>query len=230
MFRPKVVSPSSETSPAMFSHHPFTVHGRYSLDVSPALPTWKRVLDLACCAIGIPILGLVAFLTAVAALISSGGPIIFRQERVSASGRRFGMYRFRTMRALYSPLAIDVTSNANRPKAQSQPALIPGGEVLRATGLVDLPQLVNVLRGEMSIVGPRPDAFSASARSTGPADDRVETLPGLTGPWRFCGETSEAADEVRQWDLTYAETRSLGGDIGIIARSFWAALMLQIRS
>jgi lipopolysaccharide/colanic/teichoic acid biosynthesis glycosyltransferase len=215
----------------MFSHHPFTVHGRYPLDVSPALPTWKRVLDLVCCAVGIPLLGLVAFLMSVAALISSGGPIIFRQEKVSASGRRFGMYRFRTMRALYSPVAIDGASNTNRSKARTQPpVLIPGGEVLRATGLVDLPQLVNVLRGEMSIVGPRPDAFSASARLSGLADDRGVTLPGLTGPWRFCGESSEVADEARQWERTYAETQTLGGDIGIIARSFWAALMLQIRS
>ena len=215
----------------MFSHHPFTVHGRYSLDVSSALPTWKRVLDLACCVIGIPLLGVVAFLTSVAALMSSNGPIIFRQEKVSASGRRFGMYRFRTMRVLFSPVLTGDASNGRRGKAQAEtPASIPGGELLRATGMVDLPQLVNVLRGEMSIVGPRPNAFSASAASAGAAHDRETSVPGITGQWRLCADEGATLDEMRQWERTYAGTRTLGGDLWIIARSLWAAVSLRIKS
>jgi exopolysaccharide production protein ExoY len=121
-----------------------------------------------------------------------------------------------------------VSSNPSSRRQAETSRLIPGGRLLRATGLVDLPQLVNVLRGEMSIVGPRPDAFAVSAASAGVSHDHAVAVPGITGPWRF--ETDASADEVRRWDRTYAETRTLGGDIGIIARSFWAALMLQIRS
>lgn len=215
----------------MFSHHPFTVHGRYSLDVSSALPTWKRVLDLVCCVVGIPLLGVVAFLTSVAALISSSGPVIFRQEKVSPLGRRFGIYRFRTVRVLFSPITIGVTSNVSQGRAQGEaPRLIPGGELLRATGLVDLPQLLNVLRGEMSIVGPRPDAFYLTAASAGAAHDREYSLPGITGPWRLCADEGATADELRRWERTYAETRTLGGDLGIIFRSLWAAMSLRIKS
>lgn len=226
-----VESLSSELLPAMFSNHPFTVHGRYSLDVSPALPTWKRVLDLVCCVVGIPLLGVVAFLTSVAALVSSNGPIIFRQERVSVSGRRFGMYRFRTMRVLFSPVVSGDPSNLKRNSAQAEaPVLIPGGELLRATGMVDLPQLVNVLRGEMSIVGPRPNAFSVSAASAGAAYDHEVSLPGITGRWRLAPIPEETSDESHQWERTYAETQTLGGDLWIIARSLWAAVSLRIRS
>jgi lipopolysaccharide/colanic/teichoic acid biosynthesis glycosyltransferase len=218
------------TSPAMFSHHPFTLHGRYSLDVSHALPTWKRVLDLGCCFIGIPLLGFVTFLTGIAALISSTGPIIFSQERLGASGRRFGMYRFRTMRAMFSPIAIGVDPRARLAATSESSRLMPGGGLLRATGLVDLPQLVNVLRGEMSIVGPRPDAFSVSAASAGIAHDRPTALPGITGPWRPGVETNATASDARNWERNYAETRTLGGDLAIIARSLWAMGTLQMSS
>ena len=214
----------------MFSHHPFTVHGRYSLDVEHALPTWKRTLDLGCCLVGFPVLGCIAFFTASASALTSGGPVIFRQEKYGAAGRRIGLYRFRTMRVLFSPVAVEIESKARSGTSVETSRMIPGGALLRATGLADLPQLVNVWRGEMSIVGPRPDAFSVSAASAGIVHERRTTLPGITGPWRFSGQHNETAAGERQWEQSYAETQTLGGDLSIIARSLWAMVSLRVRS
>ena len=214
----------------MFSHHPFTVHGRYSLDVEHALPTWKRTLDLGCCLVGFPLLGFIAFFTAVATAMTSGGPVIFRQEKFGTSGRRIGLYRFRTMRVLFSPVAVEIDENARSGTSVETSRMIPGGALLRATGLADLPQLVNVWRGEMSIVGPRPDAFSVSAASAGIAHKCRATLPGITGPWRFSGQHNQSEAGAQQWEQSYAETQTLGGDLSVIARSLSAMVCLRIRS
>jgi lipopolysaccharide/colanic/teichoic acid biosynthesis glycosyltransferase len=130
-------------------------------------------------------------------------------------GRSFGAYRFRTMHA------------ARRKEAQQIPGgeparLIPGGSFLRSSGLVDLPQIVNVLRGEMSIVGLRPCCdFDDPFRAASHWND-LAAVPGLTGVWRLAGENAASCDESIRWEKAYFSNLSLFGDLKVIALSFFA--------
>ena len=193
----------------MFSHHPFTLHHRYSLDAAPSLPLWKRGFDLVCCVAALPFLGLLTLVFALIAKASSPGPVLYRQRHVGAMGRVFGVYRFRTMRLATG----DSTATG---------MMLLGGRLLRASGLADLPQIVNVLRGEMSFVGPRPspDLVERSRESA----HTLHAVPGITGAWRLKG--SNAGESVR-WEQRYADHMSLGGDLVIIVRTLVAALFLR---
>lgn len=167
--------------------------------------------------------------------LTSPGPVLFRQERVGHLGRRFTIYKFRTMR-LGSNVAVHqahfaglVGSNAPMVKldARSDSRMIPGAWLLRATGLDELPQLINVLRGEMSLVGPRPcipyeyDQFDEWRRR------RFEAVPGLTGLWQVCGKNRTTFDEMCRLDIRYAETKSLWLDLRIMLLTP-AALLVQV--
>src|SRR5687768_2308318 len=132
----------------MFSQHPFTLEHRYSLAAAYALPAWKRALDIVFSIAALPLLGLLAGMFSVVSWGRSRGPVFYRQEHVGCMGRSFRIYRFRTMRTS--------SGRADHSKTGASSLLIPGGGILRASGLADLPQIVNVLRGEMSLVGPRP--------------------------------------------------------------------------
>jgi lipopolysaccharide/colanic/teichoic acid biosynthesis glycosyltransferase len=204
----------------MFSHHPFTLEHRYSLGAAPVLPTWKRALDLVCCVAGLPLLGLLGGVFSLVTAGRSRGPVFYRQQHVGAMGRNVRVYRFRTMRT--SP---DRRHDSAEPSERS--LLIPGGRFLRASGLVDLPQIVNVLRGEMSIVGPRPcPALPNDARLGGPRN-HLHVVPGMTGAWRLAGESPSRRDEVTRWEATYAERMSFRADLRIVARTVFAVLFLR---
>ena len=131
---------------------------------SSQVPSWKRILDITCILLSLPFwLPVVIFLTLWIKL-ASPGPIFFRQERVGYRGRRFMILKFRTMKVNVETQSherhLEQLIHANRPMtkldASGDPRIIPGGRILRAMGLDELPQLFNVLRGEMSLVGPRP--------------------------------------------------------------------------
>src|SRR5471030_3341288 len=134
---------------------------------SPALPTsptWKRMSDLTVCVLALPVLALVTLVMEIVMRIVSPGPVFFRQERVGYRGQRFYLYKFRSMKVNTDPrlhrehVRSLVGSNAPMVKIESKQnsCLIPGAWLLRASGLDELPQIINVLRGEMSMVGPRP--------------------------------------------------------------------------
>jgi lipopolysaccharide/colanic/teichoic acid biosynthesis glycosyltransferase len=202
----------------MFSQHPYSLP-QYTLSACPALPGWKRALDIACCVAMLPLLGAVTFFVAVSTALTAQGPILFRQEYVGFLGRRFAVYRFRTMRVLGRGHGTTGGSEAGAPRR----ALIPGGEFLRASGLADLPQIVNVLRGEMSIVGPR---AKCPTRLSGRESDLI-ALPGLTGVWRFVDES--VPTPMVSWEQTYPEKKSLWADLKIILRTIPAVLGLRSR-
>src|ERR1044071_6236378 len=123
--------------------------GLYQPDSSSApLPRWKRPFDVCCGIAALPLLGLLSFGFGIVALTLSRGPVFFCQEKIGYKGRRIRLYRFRTMHVRSS-----ATIEWSRRGAL---ALIPGGQFLRDSGLARLPQVINVLRGEMSVVGPRP--------------------------------------------------------------------------
>lgn len=190
-------------------------------------PTWKRCLDLSLIALALPVLLPVA--AAVSAWIKfvSRGPVLFRQERVGTNGQRFTIFKFRSMEqnaatGTHENYVQDLFKS-DRPMtkldAMGDARIIRGGNLLRATGLDELPQLLNVLRGEMSLVGPRPclpselEAYSEEQR------ERFHTAPGLTGYWQVNGKNQTTFTEMIALDVHYVRHRSLGLDLWVLAKT-----------
>jgi lipopolysaccharide/colanic/teichoic acid biosynthesis glycosyltransferase len=207
----------------------------HSTTHNDSLPGWKRGLDVLCCLAALPFMAVAALWAAVITSIASPGPILFRQERVGLRGRKFYLFKFRTMhvsantashRAHFQQLMKD---NAPMQKLDQQGdrRLIPGGWILRATGLDELPQIINVLRGEMSIVGPRPCIPYEYECYTEEQRRRLESMPGLTGLWQVSGKNRTTFDEMIRLDVAYASQRSLWSDVSIIVRTP-SALVSQV--
>ena len=208
----------------MFSQHPFTLQHRYSLDALPALPAWKRAFDVTCCIAVLPLFAIVTLGIAVLVRFSSNGPIFFRQKNIGCMGRTFGAYRFRTMR-IAQPADTKSVSNSASPHDQPRSdLLISGGRFLRSSGLVDLPQIINVLRGEMSIVGLRPCSAASGELWSAEHQNNLAAAPGLTGVWRLARMSRTSADEAARWDQTYVANMSFTSDLKVIGRTMIAML------
>ncbi len=187
----------------------------------------KRMLDITVAIAVIMITMPIWLIAAVAIIVESGRPVLFRQERLGHLGRRFVCIKFRTM----VPDAESRMHEAMRAAAVEGPefkrALDPRvtrlGRLLRAWSVDELPQLINVLRGEMSVVGPRPIA-AWEAEYQGHGWRRLAVKPGLTGTWQISGRSQIGWDARMLLDVEYVDKRSLGGDIGIILRTPWAIL------
>ena len=170
-------------------------------------------------------------LAAVALLIrvSSRGPIIFRQERSGFHGRAFRMYKFRTMVTDAEQRRSEVLhlNEMAGPvfKATNDPRLTRLGRLLRRFSLDELPQLVNVLRGEMSLVGPRPLPVYEASRIKGAQRRRLAMRPGMTGLWQTSGRSTVDFDEWMRMDLEYVDRWSLALD----ARILMATLPVVLR-
>ena len=199
------------------------------------LPSWKRAIDLLCCAIAFPFFALVTLFAALIIQITSPGPVFFRQERVGLKGRRFKIYKFRTMHAgantsghqkHFSQL---MQTNAPMQKldVMGDSRLILGGWLLRSTGLDELPQILNVWRGDMSIVGPRPCIPYEYEQYTSIQRERCNSLPGLTGLWQVSGKNRTTFDEMISLDREYTKRKSVGLDLWIIAMTI-PALCAQV--
>lgn len=200
-----------------------------------AIPLWKRVVDLTCCMLALPFLILCALIMTLVTKLTSPGPVIFRQERVGYKGRRFKIYKFRSMHVNVDPSRHEkhfknlVGTNAPMVKLDTQGDawLIPGGWLLRASGLDELPQIINILRGEMSLIGPRPCLPSEAELYQPWQRERFNTLPGLTGLWQVSGKNRTTFDEMVRLDIRYAQTCSWGLDLKIMALTL-PALLVQI--
>jgi exopolysaccharide production protein ExoY len=205
-------------------------------DSGCSLPFWKRGLDIAVIFLLSPAVLLVSACIALIIKCGSRGPVIFRQARVGQGGREFMCYKFRTMHAGaeigshrdYTRQLIQSKTPMTKLDARRDPRLIPLGKVLRATGLDELPQLVNVLHGEMSIVGPRPCMSYEYEVYTPHQRHRLDAAPGLTGLWQVSGKNRTTFDEMVELDIEYARRKSLWMDIFIILKTF-PALMVQCR-
>lgn len=171
--------------------------------------TAKRALDLAVALPALVILSPVMLAVALAVRVALGPGVLFRQTRPGLGGAPFTILKFRTMRAGGGP-------DAER--------LTPLGRFLRATSLDELPELVNVLRGEMSLVGPRPLLMEYLPLYTPRQARRHDTLPGVTGWAQVNGRNAAGWDERLAMDVWYVEHRSLGLDLRILARTFAAVL------
>lgn len=176
---------------------------------------------------------------AIAALIkcvSPRGPVLFLQERVGLGGRRFICFKFRTMKAnadvgIHQRHLAELMQS-NRPMvkmdATCDPRLIPCGSVLRSTGLDELPQILNVLGGQMSLVGPRP-CLPYEYENYEPAQRRrFDSLPGLTGLWQVSGKNKTTFSEMIAFDIRYAREKSPWMDLKIMFNTV-PALISQVR-
>jgi lipopolysaccharide/colanic/teichoic acid biosynthesis glycosyltransferase len=206
-----------------------------SRPVIGSIPAWKRAIDLLVCLSALPLLILCTLAMTLVTKLVSPGPVLFRQERVGYQGRRFKIYKFRSMHVRADPVGHQnyfkdlVTSNAPMVKldARGDTRLLPGAWLLRATGLDELPQLINVLRGEMSLVGPRPCLPSEAELYQPWQKERFETLPGLTGLWQVSGKNRTTFEEMMHLDIRYARTRAFWMDLRIMVMTI-PALLVQV--
>jgi lipopolysaccharide/colanic/teichoic acid biosynthesis glycosyltransferase len=183
----------------------------------------------------LPILALATFAVAALTLLTSPGPIFFCQERVGFRGRRFKLYKFRTMHVRAETvshqrhLAALIHSNAPMEKLDccGDKRLVPGGAWIRASGLDELPQIINVLRGEMSIVGPRPCLPYEYEEYTPAQRERFACVPGLTGLWQVSGKNRTTFEQMVNLDLAYSRQPSPWLDLRIIVMTI-PALCIQV--
>jgi exopolysaccharide production protein ExoY len=204
------------------------------------LPTWKRTLDYFVILILCPGLLLLGAGVALAVMCGSRGPVFFRQRRVGYKGREFTCYKFRTMQVNaetrphcdHFQQLMQSEVPMTKLDARNDPRLIPMGSILRATGLDELPQIINVLRGEMSFVGPRPCIPYEYERYQAWQRRRFDAVPGLTGLWQVSGKNRTTFNEMIRLDIEYSERLSLWLDLKIIFRTLPALLQqcLDIRA
>ncbi len=195
------------------------------------VPKWKRVLDLAMIAVTAPAWGPLMLLLAAGIKLVSRGPVLFRQERIGFGERKFVCLKFRTMRmnaettTHQAHLSTLLDSDAPMKKMDHvDPRLIPGAWIMRSTGLDELPQLFNVILGDMSLVGPRPCTEYEFAKYKSWQRERFYALPGLTGLWQVNGKNRTTFSRMVELDIQYARTSCLWLDLGIMFRTFPALL------
>lgn len=199
------------------------------------IPVWKRTLDLACLVLLLPATLVLTALIAVAIKTVSPGPVFFKQERVGRRRARFICLKFRTMKTGVDTGAhrehvrdlMRSDMSMTKMDAAGDARLIPFGAMLRATGLDELPQLLNVWRGEMSLVGPRPSLPYEVENFLPWQQARFDTAPGLTGLWQVSGKNGTTFKEMVELDVHYARNKSLGMDLAILGRTFFV-LMAQV--
>lgn len=187
------------------------------------LPAWKRAIDIAGSATGLLLSSPFIAAAAVAVKFTSEGPAFFMQEREGLGGRRFRMIKLRTMRpdAEKQKASLLESSEQDGPafKMADDPRVTPIGKILRKTSIDELPQLWNVLRGDMSLVGPRPLPVAESQACKPWQRRRLIVTPGLTCTWQIYGRNIVPFDEWIRMDLAYAENRSPWLDFKLVAKT-----------
>lgn len=175
----------------------------------------KRLLDLVLALIGMTLLGPFFLVTALLVKRDTPGPVFYRQVRVGKDGRPFEMFKFRTM---YTHMGGDAVT----PSDESDPRITPIGRLLRRYSLDEMPQLINVLKGDMSMVGPRPE-MPFIVEAYGPLErERLRAKPGITGLWQISYARNEAIHENLDYDIYYVENRSLLLDCVILFLTMFA--------
>jgi len=199
------------------------------------LPRGKRALDIGLILLAAPVLLPLAVLIGAVIRMVSKGPILFQQERVGYLGKKFMCLKFRTMIVGADTVSHQghlhqlISSDGPMIKmdAQGDSRIILFGRWLRSSGLDELPQLINVLRGEMSLVGPRPCLSYESDKYLPWQNERFQAVPGLTGLWQVSGKNRTTFVEMMRLDIKYARNKSLWLDLKIILKTI-PALMIQM--
>ncbi|MGQ9466500.1 MAG: undecaprenyl-phosphate glucose phosphotransferase [Anaerolineae bacterium] len=203
--------------------------GVRTVSISKGALLVKRMIDLTVSAAGLLLCAPLFLVIALAVRLDSPGPVIFRQTRVGLRGRRFEMYKFRSMR-VGAEEQQDMLADLNEAdgpifKIRDDPRLTRVGRILRRLSLDELPQLVNVLRGEMSLVGPRPPIPAEVEKYQEWHKKRLEAPPGMTGLWQVSGRSRLSFDEMVLLDIYYIENWSLWLDFKILMRTIPKVLL-----
>lgn len=216
---------SGEFRPSAIAQHPSleSEESRYFL--------WKRIVDIVVSAALLLALSPVMLVVALAVSLTTPGPVLFRQRRVGKDGEEFEMLKFRSMRhnsdsrrhqeAIKNYMAgkkLDTASDSKSPyKLTNDTRVTQVGRIIRKTSLDELPQLWNVLMGQMSMVGPRPPIPYEVERYSPRALERLRGKPGVTGPWQVYGRNKVTFAQMVEMDIAYLENRSILYDLKLIA-------------
>jgi lipopolysaccharide/colanic/teichoic acid biosynthesis glycosyltransferase len=203
------------------------VSGDLPAAVARTVPGWKSALDLACILLSLPFWLPLMLLLMLITRIASPGPVFYRQKRVGLGGRHFFIWKFRTMKLSaetqtherYFEELMRGDCPMTKLDARGDPRLAPFGRILRASGLDELPQIFNVLCGEMSLVGPRPCLPNEFAHYEPWQRERVNGLPGLTGYWQVNGKNKTTFNEMIAMDLFYLKNMSTLLDLKIMLKT-----------
>ena len=189
----------------------------------------KRPLDVCASLIGLILLSPLFLVLAILVKVDSHGPVFFKQMRVGKDGREFEFYKFRSMvqdaEALKNKLMHLNELEGPVFKISDDPRITPIGRFLRRTSLDELPQLFNVLRGDMSLVGPRPPLPAEVANYESWQRQKLAVLPGITCLWQISGRNHIGFTEWMRLDIEYIRRQSLGVDVKILARTLPAVLL-----
>jgi lipopolysaccharide/colanic/teichoic acid biosynthesis glycosyltransferase len=198
------------------------------------IPLWKRLIDILGSLVTLVFLSPLLLLVALLIKVVSPGPVLFRQERVGYLGRMFDMWKFRTMHTdsdatlhrNYLQELIRSEKEMIKLDNGRDPRIIPFGTILRASGIDELPQLVNVLVGDMSLVGPRPCLPYEAREFSSWQKRRFDAVPGLTGLWQVSGKNRTTFKEMMRLDIGYAKNRAILLDLLIVLKTI-PAIVLQ---
>ena len=189
----------------------------------------KRALDIVLASVGLLAISPLLAVIAIAIKLSSPGPVLYKSLRVGREYEPFYMYKFRTMRpdadALRDELRKQANLEGNLFKLENDPRVTGIGNLLRATSLDELPQLLNVIKGEMSLVGPRPLPPDEAHLFEEPYTVRYKVFPGITGLWQVSGRSGLDFSQLCNLELKYVVTWSLLEDIRILFATVPAVLL-----
>lgn len=238
-----VLQGEDETLPGTSSLSTYRGNSRPSTETEETaarneIPRWKRLLDVACILVSLPLWSAVMIVISIWIKLVSRGPLLFRQERIGYKGRRFTILKFRTMELnvetrsheVHLQRLISSDSPMTKLDASGDPRIIFGGRILRAIGLDELPQIFNVLRREMSLVGPRPCTVNEFKCYKAGQEERLDALPGLTGYWQVNGKNKTTFSEMIEMDIYYARNLSFPLDLWIIVKTLPAILVQVLES
>jgi len=197
------------------------------------MPIWKRGMDILGSLLGLLVLSPLFFLVALFIKTVSKGPVFFKQERVGYGNKVFRMWKFRTYEVdcdtdqhrHYMSGLIEAaqrgtdTSESPMAKLDNAPGIIPFGNLLRKTCVDELPQLINVLLGDMSLVGPRPPITYEAEHYTGWHKQRLDAVPGMTGLWQVSGKNRLSFNEMVRLDIRYARMKSFWLDTMVLLKT-----------
>lgn len=203
----------------------------------------KRTIDMIGSSVGLIFLSPIFLLIAILVKLDSSGPVIFKQTRVGLGGRTFTFCKFRSMyenndSSVHRKYIVDLIRGTARAtvrtvgakkvfKMDKDPRITRAGRVLRRTSLDELPQLFNVLKGDMSLVGPRPGLLYEVKMYKDWYTRRLTTIPGITGLWQVSGRSQRTFDEMVALDLAYIDNWSLWLDIKILLKTIFVVLSKQ---
>lgn len=203
-----------------------------TIPVTPRMPAWqlaiKRAIDLTVSLVLLPLVLILGLIIGIAIKLDSPGPILYKQVRIGKRGRAFNMYKFRSMfrDAEQRLRELQHLNEASGPvfKIKKDPRITRVGALLRKTSLDELPQILNVLKGDMSLVGPRPPLPNEVEQYNDYQWGRLAVTPGITCIWQVYGRSRVSFDEWVEMDLQYIRDQSLWLDLKLLLKTIPAVL------